>query len=85
MPILVTAPEHWPLPWYLRDFSQTAYHDRMREGREAVVVIGGQNQDGALADALGPAFVRLGKFPLRPGVELVLFVRAEIAERASIR
>ncbi len=58
--ITVTAREHWPLPWYLRNFRATAYLDRIEIAREGLMVIGQSDQETQLARALGPAFHRLG-------------------------
>ena len=41
--------------------------------------IGSQRQDDALRAQLGDSYVRLGSYALRPGVDLVLYVRRDLA------
>jgi uncharacterized protein (TIGR03663 family) len=82
--IAIPAREHWPLPWYLRRYRGAAYEDVPANARQCLMVIGGQNQDAQIATSLGPTFERLGTFALRPGVDLVLFVRKDLAARAAV-
>ena len=77
--IAIPAREHWPLPWYLRRYHNTAYEDVAENSRASEMVIGGLDQDATLTASLGTSFDRLGSFALRPGVELVLFVRKGFA------
>jgi uncharacterized protein (TIGR03663 family) len=82
--IAIPAREHWPLPWYLRRYRGAAYEDVPANARQCLMVIGGQNQDAQIATSLGPTFERLGTFALRPGVDLVLFVRKDLMARAAV-
>lgn len=83
-PISVTSTEHWPLSWYLRDYTQTGYHGAIAGLDTAAIVVGHVNQDGELRSRMGRNFTRLGAYPLRPGVDLVLFVRADIARQTGL-
>jgi uncharacterized protein (TIGR03663 family) len=83
-PISVTSSEHWPLSWYLRDFTQVGYHGSITGLDTAVMVVGHANQDGELRGRLRQDFTRVGAYPLRPGVDLILFVRTDIARRAGL-
>ena len=75
MVITIPAKEHWPLPWYLRNYRQAGYQDNIDAARASVLVICNPDQEERLRTELGPAFDRLGKYPLRPGVELIIFVQ----------
>ena len=86
-PILVTSPEYWPLPWYLRDYPATTYAGTLPEVSE----------EGTLPDAPPLLIVATSQldtlrrvsnyrvsptsYPLRPGVQLVLLVRNEEVNR----
>jgi uncharacterized protein (TIGR03663 family) len=74
--IAVTAPEHFPLPWYLKAYS-AGYYGRVPNTRDAIF-IGSTKQDDALKKQLGAGFVRSGPYSLRPGVDLVLYVRRDV-------
>lgn len=70
--LAVTAPEYWPLPWDLRRFPQAAWHGSPREGLEEDLVIAAA---GAVAPVADPAKYDRAVYPLRPGIELALYVR----------
>jgi predicted membrane-bound mannosyltransferase len=82
--IEIPAKEHWPLPWYLRRYSGAAYEDVPENARLGVMVIGGLSQEEDLAKSLGAGFDRVGRFALRPGVDLVLFARKDLTAQAAI-
>jgi uncharacterized protein (TIGR03663 family) len=75
--ISVVAPEHFPLSWYLKDYP-AGYYGRVTDTKDEIF-IGAVQQDDALRTQLGDRYVRGGQFPLRPGVDLVLYVRRDLA------
>lgn len=80
--IYVASPEHWPLPWYLRDYPGTDYSGRW-PGEPGVVPVISQPIILAHADQQAnldgvPGWRASSRtYKLRPGVELMLFVRDE--------
>src|SRR5215475_5960735 len=80
--IYVAAPEYWPLPWYLRDYKNVAY-----AGALPANVNGSLNITQPIVIASASQQSELGglrewralpqPFTLRPGVELVVYVRDE--------
>lgn len=85
--ITVTAPEYWPLPWYLKDYSQIKFPGRLLPTTNPVVV-GSVLQAPDLQALLGARYVvvrsksnPLGTFPLRPDVDLVLLVRDDLLKK----
>lgn len=84
--IYVASPDYWPLPWYLRDYDRTAYTgDWPKPLGESLnisqpIVIANVSQQSYLDGAPG---WRLSSrtYKLRPGVELVLFVRDETPQQ----
>jgi len=77
-PIYVSSPEYWPLPWYLRDYKKVDYSGRMpADGPSQIsqpIVIANANQQLLFAGV--PGWRALPQsFTLRPGVELVVYVR----------
>jgi len=77
-PIYVSSPEYWPLPWYLRDYKKVDYSGRMpADGPSQIsqpIVIANANQQLLFAGVPGWRALPLS-FTLRPGVELVVYVR----------
>ncbi|PYV79333.1 MAG: hypothetical protein DMG96_04475, partial [Acidobacteria bacterium] len=71
--VAVLAPEYWPLPWYLRDYRNTGYFAQVIP-TNASLIIGSQRQQPELEHQLAGRYRFAGMYPMRPGVELVLFV-----------
>lgn len=80
--IYVASSQHWPLPWYLRDYPSTAYTGTWPgvAGEplaipQKIIVASAEQQ----SNLNGVSGWRLGSrtYKLRPGVELMLFVREE--------
>ncbi len=72
--IYVASPEYWPLPWYLREYNHVAYAGTLPETIAQPIVIARDGQQGELEQKLSGDY-RSSFFTLRPGVELVLYVR----------
>jgi uncharacterized protein (TIGR03663 family) len=77
--ITITAPEYWPLPWYLRDYEHAGFYGRMTTTNEPVVV-GSVGQEAELETVLDDRYRMVGSYPLRPGVTLVLYAKKELVE-----
>ena len=81
--VAVASPEYWPLPWYFRGNPYVAYDREPKtyyDPRTTLAVVGRDDQLTQLNAATAGAYVRVGElFPLRPGVQLVLFVRRDLA------
>jgi len=74
-PIAVVSTEHWPLPWYLRNYPRAGFWSEIPTPLDQPIVVGALSQDAELARRLGGRYERFGRYDLRPGVELVLWVR----------
>jgi uncharacterized protein (TIGR03663 family) len=82
--ITIVSPDYWPMPWYLRDYNRVGYHGHMVVSNEPIIIASlGQAEEVELTyrdryqkvnSGLNPA----GSFALRPGVELLLYVRREL-------
>jgi len=80
--VYVGSPDYWPLPWYLRDYDQVAYTGSLPASVSGPpqfsqpIIIANVSQQSEL-DGL-PGWRALPQaFTLRPGVELVIYVRDE--------
>ena len=84
--IYIASPEYWPMPWYLRDYTSTLYSgqwpgtvgDAPAISQKIIVAHADQqsNLNGVPGWRQSPR-----TYKLRPGVELLLFVREESAEQ----
>lgn len=73
--IAIFAPENWPLPWYLRDYTATAYWGEYKHDVDADIYINATSQDGAVNKKTGLAYERSGPFHLRGDVYLYVYAR----------
>lgn len=84
MGITIVSPDYWPLPWYLRDYNRVGYYGRMSPSTEPVI-IAKQDQAAEVQATFGDRYQQIqsgfnpaGTFPLRPGVDLLLYARREL-------
>ena len=83
--IAMASPDYWPLPWYFRDNTHAGFEGHLSSYYDPLktpVVIGKEEQLPQLERVLGERYVRVGDlYPLRPGVNLVLFERRDLAPK----
>ncbi len=83
MGITIVSSDYWPLPWYLRDYTGVGYHGRMTSTTEPVIIASEsqgaevQTNFGANYQQVPSGFNSAGSYPLRPGVNLLLYVRRD--------
>lgn len=75
------ADSYWPLPWYLNDYESVGYYTTPPlDSGQIPVVVGNATQDSMLRATLAPTHRKLGGvYQLRPGVDLILYVRNDLA------
>jgi uncharacterized protein (TIGR03663 family) len=82
--ITIVSPDYWPLPWYLRDYTRVGYFGHMAPSTEPVIIA--KSEQAAEVEAtfgdryqqIQSGFNPAGTFPLRPGVDLLLYARREL-------
>lgn len=84
MGITIVSPDYWPLPWYLRDYTGVGYHGRMTASTEPVI-IASESQGAEVQASFGERYQHIqsgfnsaGSYALRPGVNLLLYVRRDV-------
>jgi uncharacterized protein (TIGR03663 family) len=82
--IALVSPDYWPLPWYFRDYKKVGYYQQIVPTNEPII-IGSLAQEEQLKKNFGDRYVLVpsgvdeGAYPLRPGVDLLLYVRKDVA------
>ncbi len=79
--IEIVSPDYWPLTWYLKDFEHANFFGSLVDANTSEMII-------AKKDAQEPEVLRrysahykfVGVYPLRPGVDLLLLVRKDLAD-----
>lgn len=80
----VASPDYWPMVWYTNDYPKAVYHGKIPDNSNAELIIikkGDQDRE-ALAKLTGK-YKYEGMYPLRPGVDLILLVRTDIADASA--
>ena len=82
--VTIVSPDYWPLPWYLRDYNRIGYYGRITPSTEPMI-LASTNQAAEVQATYGDRYVQVrsgfnseGSFPLRPGVDLLLYARREL-------
>jgi hypothetical protein len=77
----IVSPEYWPMPWYTRKMPNAVYQARIVPVNSAEMIIAQKDSQEAEILAEYPAHYKFaGEYPLRPGVDLLLLVRRDLAE-----
>lgn len=80
--IEIVSPEYWPMPWYLNDYPNAVFQGKIVDANSAEMIVAKDGtQDAEIVSRYGVRYRLAGKYPLRPGVELVLLVRNDLADR----
>jgi len=83
--VALVSPDYWPLPWYFRDYKRVGYYQQVVPTNEPVI-IGSRAQEEQLKGTYGDRYQLInsgvddGAYPLRPGVDLLLYVRKDVAQ-----
>ena len=78
--VTVTADDYWPLPWYLRRYTNVGYWSTLPEGSQADVLILSPDLEEQLDPDQFAAYTG-SYYGLRPDVLLVLYIRDTLWER----
>jgi uncharacterized protein (TIGR03663 family) len=70
--VAILSPEYWPMPWYTRNYSNAGYYGKLAESGADLVIVA-TYQEPELGTMLA-GYTKRGTYPLRPGVDLTLYV-----------
>ncbi|MEQ1605869.1 MAG: glycosyltransferase family 39 protein [Pyrinomonadaceae bacterium] len=78
--IEIVSSEYWPLTWYLHNYKAN-FHGTFVDASTAEMIIAQKTvQDTAMIQKYSTHYKYAGVYPLRPGVNLVLLVRNDLAD-----
>ena len=82
--IEIVSPDYWPMVWYLRDYKQANFHGRIVDTADAEMIVAKKkDQDAEVIRKYAAKYDYFGSYALRPGVDLVLLVRKDLADEGS--
>ena len=81
--IEIVSPDYWSMPWYLRDYPKAIFHGKFADANASEMVVASEAQKGELTERYAAHYKYVGTYPLRPGVELYLLVRRDLADAGA--
>lgn len=76
----VVSPDYWPLVWYVKDYPKAVFHGKMIDNSSAEMIVAKKkDQDSEVTRRFSANYKFVGPFALRPGVDLVLLIRKDLA------
>lgn len=78
--IYVVSPDYWAMPWSLREYDKTVFFGEISPANSAEMIVASETQRAELPAEYGSYYKDAGTFPLRPGVDLILLVRRDLAD-----
>ncbi len=79
--IEVISPDYWSMPWYMNDYPNALFQGHPVDSTTAEMIVAKKDeQDSEVVTRYAAHYKYVGEYPLRPGVDLVLLVRKDLAE-----
>jgi hypothetical protein len=79
--IEIVSPDYWPMTWYMINYGHANFHASLVDANTSEMIIAKKNdQDVAVIQRYSAHYRFVGVYPLRPGVNLVLLVRKDLAD-----
>jgi predicted membrane-bound mannosyltransferase len=79
--IEIVSPDYWPMPWYMNDYPNAIFQGKPVDVSSAEMIVAKKDdQDAEIVSRYASRYRYAGEYPLRPGVDLVLLVRRDLAD-----
>lgn len=79
--IEIVSPDYWSMPWYMREYGHANFHGKIVPASTAEMIVAKKGeQDIEISSKYAAHYKKAGEYPLRPGVDLILLVRRDLAE-----
>ncbi len=78
--IEIVSPDYWSMPWYMNNYPNAKFGGSLIDVNTAEMIVASKAQEPELNERYGAHYKYVGTYPLRPGVELMLLVRKDIAD-----
>jgi uncharacterized protein (TIGR03663 family) len=81
----IVSPDYWPMVWYLRDYGHANFYGHMLDSSNADMIVAKKDeQDADVIRKFSARYAWAGTWPLRPGVDLMLLVRKDLADSNAV-
>lgn len=79
--VAIVSPDYWPMVWYLKDYKNAIFHAQITDAANAEMIVAKKDdQDDEVIEEYSANYHYAGTYSLRPGVELMLLVRKDLAD-----
>ncbi|HEY2846376.1 MAG TPA: hypothetical protein VGI80_01080, partial [Pyrinomonadaceae bacterium] len=79
--IEIVSPDYWPMTWYLNDYKHADFYGSLIDTTSAEMIVAKKDaQDADVIKKYAGHYKYVGIYPLRPGVNLILLVRRDLAD-----
>ena len=80
--IEIVSPDYWPMTWYLNEYGHANFHGQLVDANTSEMIVAKKkDQDAAVIQKYSAHYKFVGVWALRPGVDLVLLVRKDLADK----
>lgn len=77
----VVSPDYWPMPWYTNKYTSVTYHGVLVDANTSEMIVAKKtDQDSEVIKRYASHYKMAGVYPLRPGVDVILLVRKDLAD-----
>ena len=77
----IVSPDYWPMVWYTKDYSHANYWGKIVDIKDADMIVAKKDeQDEEVIRKFSARYEYAGSYALRPGVDLILLVRKDLAD-----
>ena len=79
--IEIVSPDYWPMVWYMKDYPKAIFHAKIVDTDTAEMIVAKKDdQDADVIRKYSAQYKYVGTYALRPGVDLILLVRKDLAD-----
>jgi uncharacterized protein (TIGR03663 family) len=78
--IEIVSPEYWSMPWYMREYPKAVFHGNLIDANTSEMIVASMAQKNDLSKRYAAHYKYIATYPLRPGVDLILLVRKDLAD-----
>lgn len=79
--IEIVSPDYWPMVWYTKDYTHANYWGHVVDVKGSEMIVAKKDdQDEEVIKKFSAEYEYVGSWDLRPGVELMLLVRKDLAD-----
>lgn len=80
--IEIVSPDYWPMVWYMRDYKKANFHGALVDANTSEMIVAKtHDQDEEVIKRYSAHYKYIGTYALRPGVDLMLLVKKDLADR----